>query len=153
MRRGGKWSILIPTASANSPPSLSPSSLSASMPALSFPKTAEAGGGEVGGGAEAVPEGGDRRVSDAPSPAGDTPVRDSIDGGDSNANEDNHGAVVGSIGGDGGEEEYFKVGKGRTTTATAAAELERWGVVIRGLSASGAPKPPNLSALLSAYTY
>ena len=53
------------------------------------------GGGAVVGLGGAVPGGVERRIYAAPYPAGDAPFRDGVDSGDSDANKDGGGAVVG----------------------------------------------------------
>ena len=115
MRRLGKGTIPIPVASANSPSSLLPPSSSASMPVSSFPTTAESGeeGGGGGwevlvGGGVVVTGGGYMRGSVDPSPAGDAPVLGGVDSRDADANEDGGGAVVRSVGGNGGRVFYSR---------------------------------------------
>ena len=49
-----------------------------------------------------VPEGGERKIYSDPYPAGGAPVCDGVHGEDANANKDGSGAIVGSVGGDGG---------------------------------------------------
>ena len=52
-----------------------------------------------------------RRRYAVPYPVWDTPVRDSIDGGDAEANEDGSGAIVGSVGSERGGGRGFYSGE------------------------------------------
>ena len=79
------------------------------MPASSFLTTYKAGeGGEdeggavVGVGGSLLPVGGDIRRYPALSPAGDSRVRDGVDGGDAKENKYGGGTVVGSVSGNTG---------------------------------------------------
>ena len=55
-------------------------------------------GGAVGGGGGALlPGGGENKRCAAPSPTGEAPVRDGVDGGDANANKDGGAAFKGGV--------------------------------------------------------
>ena len=57
---------------------------------------------------------------------GGAPVCDGLGSADANANEDNGGAVIESVVGDGGVGGDFTGGKRRTTMALAAENREGW---------------------------